>query len=248
MSSELNVKLNDLLNKKKLEDAVGLLNAQRDGSLLTYLADDLKKIGINPDDVSISQNTGGQQPVTADVVSNISLYLDNNIYSKYHEASSSYFEETLCKQMNMYDSFKHKDLHKKLENVKVMSFIGSVCCGLYCFKYLSNNVFKAIMFGVMAYDLFIVSSNCYKKTYYSLVCRRLTKKAAVVGKTVFSWLTNQVTSAISGQPPSGQASKDISELIKNDVDWEVILSSNTLMYKLYQVFQQNQDSVDQGLN
>jgi len=237
--SDFNAKLNELLKKKKFEDATGLLNAQRDGSLLDYLSEDLKKLGINPDDINLAQNTSVRpgQPAT-DVVANISSYLDNNIYSKYHESSASYFEETVCKQMNMYDSFKHKGLHQKLENVKVVSFVGSVLCGLYSLKYLSSNMLKAAIFGVLAHDLFIISSNCYKKTYYSLVCRKLTKNAAAVGKTVFTWLSSQVTSAISGQPPSGQASQELSELIKNDVDWNVIWSTNTLTHQLFHQLQE----------
>jgi hypothetical protein len=231
---DLNAKLNDLLKKKKQEDAAGLLNAQRDGSLLDYLAEDLKKLGINPADINFAPSSvAGAARQATDVVENISSYLDSQIFSKYHESSSSYFEETVCKQMNMYDTFKHKDLHKKLENVKVMSFIGAVGCALYCLRYLGSNIFKAATFGVLAHDLFVVSSNCYKKTYYSLVCRKLTKNAAAVGKTVFSWLSNQVSSAITGQPPSGQGSQELSGLIKNDVDWGVILSTSTLCYGLY---------------
>ena len=65
------VKISQILEKKKREDPVGLITAQRNGTMADFLADDLKAAGINPASVVFggnpNLNVGGAQSISKNV-------------------------------------------------------------------------------------------------------------------------------------------------------------------------------------
>ena len=62
MSSSLlhpKARISVIIDRKKREDPMGLLKAQREGTLSQFLAADLRAMGINPDSVSFGSSKGG---------------------------------------------------------------------------------------------------------------------------------------------------------------------------------------------
>jgi hypothetical protein len=209
-------KIRQIIEQKRKRDPEGFQKAEINGSLQTFLANDFKKAGIDPNLISDYLKATSELDKYLFALSD---GLDEIIFEPFYQSQKAVNHMYITEALTACKSSKYIEYRLKL--VKVLSAGGSlICAGLS----LSNlgNIFKLVIFGVLSVDLLRISYNCYMKNYVSLALKKIGGDPAKVAKSIFKFAQNVIGINASN------SDDDPFFKLKNDVMIDVVFE-NTLM-------------------
>lgn len=158
---------------------------------------------------------GGSSP--QDLFEQISVVIDENIYEPMWQQVAGPFERKIADSMTDLATFKRID--RLLRTTKVLAFVASPILLLSCLRnFACARPVLGVLYGLLAVDLFKVSSNCYIKTYCALALQKLGADGdpAKIGATIMAWATH--TFGVGGK------SEDPFKKLQESVMWEVVFN------------------------
>jgi len=238
-SEDTLAKIDAVLARILRVDKAALVKAFNEGRLLDFAGEELKKEGIDPKKISLTELTQrmrgllGQPGATSgasssssssraapppnDLIEQVSAAVDEQLFEPMWQQSATPFDKQIVSGITDMATFRRID--RLLRTTKVLAFVASP---LFLFSALRNvAVARPVMaatYGLLAVDCFRVSFNCYIKTYCALALQKLGADGdpAKIASTVMAW-------ASAAMGIGGTRTEDPFKRLQDKVMWEVVL-------------------------
>jgi hypothetical protein len=211
-----------LVEARRRIDAAGLRLAQKGGRLLEYLADDLKKAGVDPKSVKLPKMPRSGGPL--DIFEHISNCADA-VFEQLFNESSQGLDRSFYDDMTELQPFQ-KTL-RVLKRVKVICVLATpvlilLSLGNFAANSAPVNSVKGAVFAVLAADSLRVAYNCYARHYIAKCMKSFGGDGEItkLGSTLLQWASSSVG--------IGKGDDKLSRF-KKGVLWEIIFK-NTICF------------------
>ena len=206
-------RIKNVVDQKKTKDTSGFQKAQRENKLKDFLRLEFVKAGLNPSSDIIDKYLNDQIPllIRFDFFLN-DIYED--IYSKYPQS----FDTILSLQV--VDDLGLQQLKNELLKPKLFFAASGLLLSLLTVKYVTAGSTASLICGLLSFDCFKLSYNCFYKKYCSLVYETHFGSTRKSLNTVLSW----------SQQALGISDNKNSRTDYSKVSMKIILQNSTVFH------------------
>ncbi len=128
--------------------------------------------------------------MSLDLFNAISIFVDEYLYKP------RYIKERKSENIKFFVKSFHRTylevMERKLKPLKCISFISSFGCLFYGLNnFASANIGNSILYGILCFDLFNISYNCYISKYIQNVVEDLSSSVSSISENILNYIKGE---------------------------------------------------------